>query len=129
MRDRLSGLDDAPSGALFTVILVGIFSLRLIFGEEAILASQFGEPYREYLRAVPRIVPRLRSSLPHGEARPRWLAGITMEVNAIGIFVSIAFLSWTYNNLLVIKALVVSFGISLIVRAMMPRREDRTPAA
>ncbi len=53
-----------PSGALFTMVLLTIHFLRLILGEEAFLAAKLGEPYREYLRAVPRIVPRLRSSLP-----------------------------------------------------------------
>ncbi|MGO8760133.1 MAG: methyltransferase [Terracidiphilus sp.] len=118
-----------PSGALFTVVLIGIFYLRLIFGEEAFLARQLGEPYREYLRAVPRLVPRLRSNLPRSGARPQWLIGAVAEVNAIGVFVSIAFLSWTYNNLLMVKAVVVSFGISLIVRAFMPRGGDQAKAA
>ncbi|MGA2572538.1 MAG: isoprenylcysteine carboxylmethyltransferase family protein [Terracidiphilus sp.] len=114
-----------PSGALFTVVLVGIFYLRLIFGEEAFLARQLRDPYRDYRRAVPRLVPRLRSNLPRSEVRPQWLVGFLTEVNAIGVFVSIAFLSWTYNNLLMIKAIVVSFGLSLIVRAFMPRGENR----
>jgi protein-S-isoprenylcysteine O-methyltransferase Ste14 len=118
-----------PSGALFTVVLTGILYVRLIFGEEAFLTGQLGEPYRKYLRAVPRLIPRLRSNLPRSGARPQWLMGLLTEVNAIGIFVSIAVLSWTYNNLLVIKAVVVTFGISLIVRAFMPRGEDQAGAA
>ena len=52
-----------PSGALFTMALITIFYLRLILGEEAFLAAKLGEPYKEYLRAVPRLMPRLRSSL------------------------------------------------------------------
>jgi len=34
--------------------------------------------------------------------------------------VTIAFLSWTYDNWLMIRAILVSFGISLVFRALMP---------
>ena len=105
-----------PSGALFTMVLMTIHFLRLILGEEAFLAAQLGEPYAEYLRAVPRLVPRLRSGLPASAAQPQWLAAVLAEVTAIGIFVALAFLSWTYNNELMIKAILISFGISLVVR-------------
>jgi protein-S-isoprenylcysteine O-methyltransferase Ste14 len=110
-----------PSGALFTMVLVTIFYLRLILGEEAFLATELGEPYRDYLRAVPRLMPRLRSSLPRSAAQPNWLIALLTEIMPIGIFIALAFLSWTYNNLLMIKAVLISFGISLVVRAFMPR--------
>lgn len=118
-----------PTGALFTLVLVTIFYLRLILGEEAFLAAQLGEPYREYLRTVPRLFPRLRSHLPRAAARPNWGIALLTETNAIGIFVTLAFLSWTYNNLLMIKAILISFGISLVVRALMPRGEIKAGAA
>ena len=105
-----------PSGALFTMVLMTIHFLRLILGEEAFLAKQLGESYREYLNAAPRLLPRLQASLPRAAAQPHWIAAILAEVTAIGIFVTLAFLSWTYNNLLMIKAIVIFFGISLVVR-------------
>lgn len=110
-----------PTGALFTMILVTVFYLRLILGEEAFLAVKLGDPYREYLRAVPRLLPRFRSGLPRASAQPHWLIALLTELNPIGIFVALACLSWTYNNLLMIKAILISFGISLVVRALMPR--------
>lgn len=118
-----------PSGALFTLVLITIHFLRLILGEEAFLSAKLGEPYREYLRAVPRIVPRLRSSLPAAAAKPRWLVALGTELNAIGIFFTIAVLSWTYDNLLMIKTVLVVFGASLIVRALMPRGEANAEIA
>ena len=117
-----------PTGALFTMILITVFYLRLILGEEAFLAAGLGEPYHEYLHAVPRLTPRLGSKLPRATVQPRWLIAIVTELNAIGIFLTIAFLSWTYNNLLMIKAIVIFFGVSLVVRAFMPRG-DTTPKA
>jgi protein-S-isoprenylcysteine O-methyltransferase Ste14 len=118
-----------PTGALFTMALVTVFYLRLILGEEAFLAGQIGEPYREYLRAVPRLIPRLRPRLPRAPAHPNWLTALLTEINPIGIFITLAILSWTYNNLLMIKAVLISFGISLVVRAFMPRGEIKASAA
>ncbi len=118
-----------PTGALFTMVLVTIFYLRLILGEEAFLAEKLGEPYREYLRTVRRLVPRLRPRLPRAAARPNWPIALLTEINPIGIFVALAFLSWTYNNLLMIKAVLISFGTSLIVRAFMPRNEIKAGTA
>ena len=44
-----------PSGALFSIVLLTIFFLRLILGEEAFLSTQLGQPYQEYLRwSAPR---------------------------------------------------------------------------
>jgi protein-S-isoprenylcysteine O-methyltransferase Ste14 len=105
-----------PSGALFTMVLITVFYMRLTLGEEAFLAAQLGEPYAEYKQAVPRLLPRLRAGVPAASAQPRWLAAVLAEVTAIGIFIALAFLSWTYNSLLMIKAILICFGISLVVR-------------
>ncbi|SPE28991.1 Isoprenylcysteine carboxyl methyltransferase [Candidatus Sulfotelmatomonas gaucii] len=118
-----------PTGALFTMVLVTIFYLRLILGEEVFLTAQIGEPYCEYLRAVPRLIPRLHARLPRAAAHPNWLIALLTEINPIGIFVTLAFLSWTYNNLLMIKAVLISFGISLVVRAFMPRGQIKASSA
>jgi protein-S-isoprenylcysteine O-methyltransferase Ste14 len=110
-----------PTGALFAMTLLTIFLLRLILGEEAFLSAQLGEPYQEYLRAVPRLVPRLRASLPAAGHKPHWLTAVLTELNPIGIFITLAVLSWWYDNELMLKAVLVSFGVSLVVRALMPR--------
>jgi protein-S-isoprenylcysteine O-methyltransferase Ste14 len=108
------------TGAVFTMAVLTVFLLRLILGEEAFLSSQLGEPYRAYLCAVPRLFPRLRPSLSSTGARPRWLIGVLAEITPIGVFVTLAFLSWSYDNLLMERAILVSFGVSLVVRALLP---------
>jgi hypothetical protein len=113
-----------PSGALFTMALVTIFYVRLILGEEAFLAARLGQPYKEYLSAVPRWLPRLRSNLPASQAKPHWLIAVLTEINPIGIFVTLAFFSWSYDNLLMLKAVLVSFLLSMVVRGLM-----KTPIA
>jgi protein-S-isoprenylcysteine O-methyltransferase Ste14 len=109
-----------PSGALLTVALTGFFYLRLILGEEAFLTAQLGEPYQHYRRTVPRIIPRLRASLPSAGHKPHWLVALLTEIMPIGIFVTVACLSWMYDNELMLKAILISFGVSLVVRALQP---------
>jgi protein-S-isoprenylcysteine O-methyltransferase Ste14 len=108
------------TGALFAVVLETAFLLRLILGEEAFLTSQLGEPYLEYLRAVPRLLPRLRASLKPAGHKPQWLHAVLAEVNPIGVFLILAVMSWGYDNGLMVRAIIVSFGVSLVVRALMP---------
>jgi protein-S-isoprenylcysteine O-methyltransferase Ste14 len=108
------------TGALFAVVFIAVFLVRLILGEEAFLSGRLGEPYRIYLRSVPRLVPRLRSNLPAPSGRPRWGRALLAETNPIGVFLILATLSWRYENKLMIKALLISFGISLVLRAFLP---------
>jgi protein-S-isoprenylcysteine O-methyltransferase Ste14 len=114
------GLLMPASGALFVFIAVPLLVFALIAGEESFLAAQFGEPYRVYLLAVPRLVPRLRTTLGPSGNNPRWLQAVLSEITPIGVFITIAFISWTYDNRLMVKAVIVTFGLSLIVRALMP---------
>jgi protein-S-isoprenylcysteine O-methyltransferase Ste14 len=109
-----------PTGALFTMVLLTVFLLRLILAEEAFLSSRLGEPYRAYLRTVPRLVPRLRGAPPGTGNKPRWVHAMLAELFPIGVFITLAALSWNYDNLLMIKAILVSFGISLVARALLP---------
>ena len=109
-----------PSGALFTLVAATSFQVYLIFGDEKFLTAQIGEPYLAYARAVPRLVPRLRTTLASTGNKPHWPQAVLAEITPIGVFVTIAFLSWSYDERLMGRAILVSFGLSLIVRAFMP---------
>ena len=108
-----------PSGALFTVVLLTVFYLRLILGEEAFLAGKLGQPYEQYLRAVPRLIPRLRSSLPPAGNKPHWLTAFFTEVMAIGAFFTMAVLAWFYDQQLMLEGILWSFLASLLARGLM----------
>jgi protein-S-isoprenylcysteine O-methyltransferase Ste14 len=116
-----------PSGALFTMVMLTVFLLRLIFGEEAFLTAQIGEPYLNYLRSVPRLIPRLRTNVPSTGRKPHWLLAILSEITPIGVFITLAFFSWTYNSRLILRAILVSFGVSLVVRAFVPKIKQELP--
>jgi protein-S-isoprenylcysteine O-methyltransferase Ste14 len=108
------------TGAFFALIAALLFILSLIFGEESFLIAKIGEPYRAYLRSVPRLLPRLHTTLAPTGNKPHWLQAVMSEINPIGVFFTIAVLSWTYDNRLMGRAVLVTFGLSLVVRALMP---------
>jgi protein-S-isoprenylcysteine O-methyltransferase Ste14 len=109
------------TGALVTMALLTVFLLRLILGEEAFLANKLGEPYEAYRKAVPRLVPLLRSKLDKSEARPVWLHAALTELTSIGIFLVMAVLSWRYDNALMLKGILISFLVALAMRGLMRR--------
>jgi protein-S-isoprenylcysteine O-methyltransferase Ste14 len=109
-----------PTGALVSLILLTLFLLRLILGEEDFLSAQLGEPYREYLRAVPRIIPRLRTTLPSVGSKPQWLHAVLVELTSIGVFLAFAVFSWNYDHQLMIRVIVICLGASLVMKALLP---------
>jgi protein-S-isoprenylcysteine O-methyltransferase Ste14 len=110
-----------PSGAIFTIITIGLFQLRLIFAEELFLAAKLGQPYLDYCKHVPRILPSLTPRVPASGAKPHWLQGVLGEIYMIGVAFSFAVLGWRYNAFLLIKCVIISLGLSLIVRAFVPK--------
>jgi protein-S-isoprenylcysteine O-methyltransferase Ste14 len=112
------------SGAAFTMVLLSIFLLRLILGEEAFLAPKLGEPYAAYRKAVPRLIPSVWPRVAAGGHTPNWRRAILGEITPLGVLVSFAALSWQYNAHLLSRAVLISFGVSLVVRALLlPRPE------
>jgi len=123
-----------PTGALWTMALLTLFQLRLIAGEEAFLTRKLGAPYLSYLEAIPRLMPQLiprrENSLIRTGCKPRWVHALLAETNAIGVLLIFVVLAWRYDHTLMIKAVVVNFGLSLVVRAFLtPAMEsiDSTP--
>jgi protein-S-isoprenylcysteine O-methyltransferase Ste14 len=119
-----------PTGAMFTMIALSVFLFRLILGEEAFLSVQLGEPYAAYKRAVPRLIPGIRPGIVAGGRSANWVGALLGEVMPLGLLVSYAALSWQYNAGLLTRAVLVSFGLSLVVRALiLPRPNSAQPAA
>ena len=113
-----------PSGALVFLGLEGLFYFRLILGEEAFLTAQQGESYLAYRRAVPRLVPSLHPRIASSGAGPQWLTSLAAEIFPVLYAICLAVLAWQYNPRILMRCLLVAFGLSLVTRAMLPR----TPA-
>jgi len=111
-----------PSGAIFCIIAIGIFQLRLIAAEESFLTTKLGAPYLAYCAKVPRLIPALTPRVPASTLQSKWILAILAEIYMWGVVVSFAILGWRYNSILLIKGVLVSLGISLIVRAFLPKR-------
>jgi protein-S-isoprenylcysteine O-methyltransferase Ste14 len=107
------------SGAAVTLVLMTFFLLRLILGEEAFLAPKLGTPYAAYLKAVPRLIPSLRPRVAASGQTPNWGRAFLGEITPLGVLISFATLSWQYNANLLSRAVLISFGVSLVVRALL----------
>jgi protein-S-isoprenylcysteine O-methyltransferase Ste14 len=111
----------SPYGALFTIITIGLFQIRLIFIEEPFLVARLGQPYIDYCKRVPRILPALSPRVPASNAKPHWLQGILGEIYMIGVALSFAVFGWRYDAFFLTKCVIISLGVSLVVRALAPR--------
>jgi protein-S-isoprenylcysteine O-methyltransferase Ste14 len=110
-----------PSGALFMLVTIGLFQLRLIGAEEHFLSERLGEAYNEYLLRVPRLVPSLRPQIESSGARPAWGSAVLGEIYMWGVAISFGALGWMYNAILILQGVLVSVGTSLVVRAFLPK--------
>jgi hypothetical protein len=108
-----------PSGAMFFLAAFSTFVLVLIRAEEGFLLEKQTQAYEEYRRHVPRLFPRLRTSLAPSPARPRWLQALFAETYPVGITICFAVFAWRYNAHILLRCVIICYGISLIVRAVM----------
>ena len=109
------------SGAVFAAVLISVFAVRLTLGEEAFLNGRLGDAYIAYRRTVPRFVPRLRGAPTPSGAKPHWLRSLLTELTPIGVLVAIAVYARDYDLELAGRVILVFFGASIVVRALMPR--------
>lgn len=111
-----------PSGAVFCILAVGLFELRLIFGEEAFLTAKLGEPYLAYCARVPRLFPALTPRVPASPTRPHWLLAFLSESYMWGAFLVFATVSYRYNATLIMQGILIALGVSIVIRAFLPKR-------
>jgi hypothetical protein len=111
-----------PSGAIFSIVVIAVIQLRLIAGEESFLSTKLGATYLEYCASVPRLFPSFIARVPPSAAQPNWLTAFLSEIYMWGVFISFVVLGWRYNSVLIIKGVLISLGVSLIVRAFLPKK-------
>jgi protein-S-isoprenylcysteine O-methyltransferase Ste14 len=117
-------------GALFFLPAFSIFVFLLITTEERFLSAKLGNPYQQYRRLVPRLLPRFAAGPPPASARPHWMQAVLAETYAIAFTLCFAVLAWRYNARILIQCLLVCYGASLVLRAMQrrPTEEAKEPS-
>jgi protein-S-isoprenylcysteine O-methyltransferase Ste14 len=108
-----------PSGAIFCILAIGLLQLRLIAGEEHFLTASLGEPYLAYRARVPSLIPSITARVPASATKPAWLTAFLGEIYFWGVAVSFAIIGWRYNAFLIIQGVIISFGVSLILRVFI----------
>jgi protein-S-isoprenylcysteine O-methyltransferase Ste14 len=111
-----------PSGAILCILAIGLFLVRLIAAEESFLTAKLGAPYLAYCAKVPSLLRSIKPRVPASTTQPKWPIAFLGEIYMWGVVVTFAFLGWRYNSVLLIKGVLISLGISLIVRAFIPKR-------
>jgi protein-S-isoprenylcysteine O-methyltransferase Ste14 len=116
-----------PSGAILCIVLISMFQFRLALAEEPFLLARFGEAYRAYQARVPRFLPAPTPQVPAAGVRPRWGQALLGEIYMIGAVVTFAVFGWNFNATMLDRGILISLGVSLVARALMPRVKE-TPA-
>jgi hypothetical protein len=93
--------------------------LVLIRAEEGFLLEKQGQTYEDYRRRVPRLLPRMRTGIASSAARPRWLQAMLAEIYPVGITICFAIFAWRYNARILLRSVLICYGVSLIVRAVV----------
>jgi protein-S-isoprenylcysteine O-methyltransferase Ste14 len=106
-----------PSGAAFFLVASFVQFWRLIRREELYLEAQHGETYRVYKDAAFSLLPTIGAKLPKSSTEPRWTQAAFAESFYLTMTACFVVLAWRYNANLLIQALLICFGFSLVVRA------------
>jgi hypothetical protein len=110
-----------PSGAVVAVVLIWVLQVRLALAEEPFLTAQFGQPYLDYVKAVPRFLPSLKPLVPAAGVAPRWVQAFFGEFYFIGAFCVVAVTGWGYNGTLMERGILISLGAWFVILALMPK--------
>jgi protein-S-isoprenylcysteine O-methyltransferase Ste14 len=109
------------SGAIFCIVAIGIVQIRLILAEEPFLTAKLGAPYLAYCALVPRLLPTLRPRVAATGLKPRWPQAFLGEIYMWGVGLSLAAVGWRFSEILLVRCVIVSLGVSLVLRALGPR--------
>ncbi len=114
-----------PAGAVFAIGATALLDAGLMRSEDGYLRGRLGAAYEAYRDEVPAVLPRMRARARVG-GQPAWSSAAFSEVYFWAVAASFIALGWRYNAFLLQRCVLVSFGVGLVVRALLPKE---TPAA
>jgi protein-S-isoprenylcysteine O-methyltransferase Ste14 len=120
------GFAMAASRLGFVVIVGGLTLLfyRLIAREESQLSQTQGESYRQFLKAVPRLMPSFRPRVAAGGLAPRWGQALIGETFMWLFAVAALCFAATLSRRLFVSITVAGAAASFLVKAVLWRRKD-----
>ena len=118
-----------PAGAVFAIAAIWIVQVRLALAEEPFLEARFGQPYVAYRATVPRFLPSPQPLVPSAGARPRWWQAVMGESYVIGVVITLLAFGWSFNSLPLLRGILISLGVSLVFKALLPRVPRETANA
>ena len=108
-----------PSGAVFFLVAFTVFTLLLISAEERFLSAKQRDVYQQYRQSVPRLWPRMASGEAASPAgHPRWVQAFLAETYPVAITLCFGVLAWRYNARILVRCVLICYGISLVARAL-----------
>jgi protein-S-isoprenylcysteine O-methyltransferase Ste14 len=105
-------------GAIFMLVVNTVMQARFIAAEEALFAATTG--YKEYFVKVPRIWPALTPRVPASAMLPHWGQGFLGEIYCWGAALSFLLLVPSYNVVRILQGILISLGVSLVVKGFWP---------
>lgn len=117
-----------PSGAIFCIVMIWLLQIRLALAEEPFLEAQFGAAYAAYRARVPRFLPSPAPQVPSAGVHARWLQGIVGEIYVVGVLLTFCIFGWSFNAMTMMRGMLISLGLWIIVKALLPRPASAAPA-
>lgn len=116
----LLGVGMAPMASVWggplLILLLVVFSLRLIGYEESLLAQSHAESFRAYRAAVPCLWPALRARVPASGATPRWGQAWMGELPFYCFGLAVGVFAVTFSNRAFMIAIFASLGLYFLIQ-------------
>lgn len=110
-----------PAGGIFTIAAIWIVQVRLAMAEEPFLGHRFGVAYEEYRTRVPQFLMSPKPLVPASGAKAHWWQALAGESYFVGVALTLLGFGWDFNAQPLIRGILISFGISLVLQALLPR--------
>jgi protein-S-isoprenylcysteine O-methyltransferase Ste14 len=118
-----------PAGALFFLAGCALLTFGLVAAEGPHLAQQLGAAYADYRARVPSFLPAMRAHVPAAQVRPQWAQSLAAESFHMGFAACLLVFAWQYNVELLIRCLLICFGVSLVANGIFSARGMRAAVA
>ncbi len=117
-----------PVGSIFFLAGCGLLTAALVAAEGPHLQQQLGAAYAAYRKQIPAFLPAIRPHVASSDVKPHWAQSFAAESFHVGFAVCLAIFGWQYNVDLLIRCLLICFGVALVANGIFSARSMR-PAA